>query len=211
MSAPKLYLLSGAALDRRAYCQLLRGDTRVSVALDSNFEAVNVWKSLREKPTHAIVVAAAPELAVRDTLHMFAKLAPDLRVLVISSAFEPDQLRHWAACAFHGYLVKDAEPEELGAAVQALLRGEAYHSPGVAGALEQFRRRDSADRPKLSRRESELLPLLARGLSLRDAALEMTVSYKTADSYRTSLMRKIGVRDRVELSRYAIRGGIIEA
>lgn len=65
--------------------------------------------------------------------------------------------------------------------------------------------------PRLSRRETELLPLLARGLSLRDAAARMAVSYKTADSYRTSLLRKLGVKDRVELARYAIRERIIDA
>ena len=62
----------------------------------------------------------------------------------------------------------------------------------------------------LSQREVELLPLLARGLKLRDAAHKMMVSYKTADSYRTSLLRKLGIRDRVELARYAIRERIID-
>jgi len=54
------------------------------------------------------------------------------------------------------------------------------------------------------------LPLIARGMRLRDAAASMSVSYKTADSYRTSLLRKLGVRDRVELARLAIRERIIE-
>jgi DNA-binding NarL/FixJ family response regulator len=52
--------------------------------------------------------------------------------------------------------------------------------------------------------------LLARGLTLREAASKMTVSYKTADSYRTSLLRKLGLRDRVDLARYAIREHIVE-
>ena len=58
--------------------------------------------------------------------------------------------------------------------------------------------------------ETELLPLLAQGLTLREAAARMAIGYKTADSYRTSLLRKLGVRDRVELARYAIRERIIE-
>jgi len=62
----------------------------------------------------------------------------------------------------------------------------------------------------LSQREIELLPLLARGMTLREAASKMAVSYKTADSYRTSLLRKLGVRGRVELARLAIRERIIE-
>ena len=66
------------------------------------------------------------------------------------------------------------------------------------------------DARRLSRREAELLPLLAGGLTLRDAAFQMAVSYKTADSYRTSLLRKLGVHDRVELARYAIRERIIQ-
>ena len=73
------------------------------------------------------------------------------------------------------------------------------------------RRRDGLNGVPLSPRESELLPLLARGMKLRDSAARMSITYKTADSHRTRLMRKLGVQSRVELARYAIRKHIIDA
>lgn len=72
------------------------------------------------------------------------------------------------------------------------------HAPFVRGAAR------ANGSPRLSRRETELLPLLARSLTLRDAAVQM------ADSYRSNLLRKLGIRDRVELARYAIRQQIIQ-
>jgi DNA-binding NarL/FixJ family response regulator len=61
----------------------------------------------------------------------------------------------------------------------------------------------------LSRRERELLALLGKGATLKEAAAQMQVSYKTADNQKTSLMRKLGIHDRVELARFAIREGLV--
>lgn len=94
--------------------------------------------------------------------------------------------------------------DELVAAAQALL--PALH-PGVPGggarALQKLQ--------SLSPREMELLPLLAAGLTLHAAAKKLGITYKTADSYRSNLLRKLGIRDRIQLARFAIREGIIEA
>jgi DNA-binding NarL/FixJ family response regulator len=94
-------------------------------------------------------------------------------------------------------------------AILAVAGGQGYFPAGIREAFRAGREHKIGE-ARLSKRESELLPLLARGLTLREAAERMTVSYKTADSYRTNLLRKLRVRDRVELARYAIRQGIIE-
>lgn len=204
-----IYLLGHSALDRLAYRRLLSSELNHDISVDSDFTPTSVWLAMRTKPDLVLADADTPRPEVLDAIQLITRLRPEIRILVISAAVEPAQVEPWSALPLSGYVVKDGGIEELRAALAAVLNGRQYFSEGIRGALDR-----GAVRPngvtKLSRREAELLPLLARGHTLRQAASEMSVSYKTADSYRTSLLRKLGVHDRVELARYAIRQRIIE-
>jgi len=202
-------LLGHSALDRAAYRLLLEGELGLEVAVDASFAPVAVWAALRAKPNLVVVDADSPTPEVRDAVQMIPKLCKAARILVIGAAVDPTLVQTWGSCPICGYVVKDGGLDELRAAVNAVLDGHQYYSDGVRGPILKARS-DSSAKPKLSRRETELLPLLARGLTLREAASKMTVSYKTADSYRTSLLRKLGLRDRVDLARYAIRERIVD-
>jgi DNA-binding NarL/FixJ family response regulator len=106
-----------------------------------------------------------------------------------------------------GVFAKTDGPEKFSEAVRTVAAGGTYFSQGV--------RIDSPDSQgngisiaALSQRERDLLPLLAEGLPLREAAIRLGIGYKTADAHRTALFRKLGVRDRVSLVRLAIREGL---
>lgn len=208
MNSPRTYLLSQSQLDRHAYTLLLRLELGLEVTIASDFVPTAVWDALRQKPEIVLVVCDAPSPAALDAVRMIPRLSPEARILVISAAVEPNLLSGWAECKLQGYVVKDGGLPELRNAVEALAVGREFYSAGVRSALTSRQLGNGV--VKLSRRETELLPLIARGMTLRDAARQMTVSYKTAESYRTSLMRKLGVRDRVELARYAIRQRIVD-
>ncbi|TWT43809.1 Oxygen regulatory protein NreC [Phycisphaerae bacterium RAS1] len=199
--------MARSALDRLAYGILLRDSLGLSVAVESGFAPPAVWDAMRRKPDLVLVVADQATSDVIDSVEMIPRLRPDARIVVLSAAVDPASLSVWSDCRLSGYVVKDGGLAELKQAFDAILRGGQYFSEGARPG----RAASATPHRQLSRRESELLPLLARGLTLREAATRMTVSYKTADSYRTSLLRKLGVRDRVELARYAIREKIVEA
>jgi len=204
-----IYLMGLAALDRQAYRQLLKHELNLNVAVESDFTPVAVWTAMRARPDLVLVIADRPAPDVQDAIQMISRLRKQTRILVAGAAVDEHILKDWGRCELHGYVVKDGGLDELRPALAAVLAGREYFSPGVREAIE--RGRDSGSRcALLSPRETELLPLLARGLTLREAASKMAVSYKTADSYRTSLLRKLGVRDRVELARFAIRERIID-
>lgn len=205
----RTYLLGHSLLDRLAYRRLLTAEARTEVSVDSDFSPTAVWAALRTRPDLVIVTADAATSDVIDAVQVIMRLRPECRVLVVSAAIEPARVEAWGLCPLQGYVVKDGGIEELRAAVAAVLAGRTYYSEGVRRALDRGSAR-AHEPQRLSRRETELLPLLARGMTLREAAARMAVSYKTADSYRTSLLRKLGVHDRVELARYAIRAGVIE-
>jgi len=211
-NAPLIGLLGGSAMDRTAYRLLLKHELNVDVAVEADFAPTSVWEAMRVKPNVVIVDADQAFPAALDAVEMIARLYPDTRILILGAGADPVQLDPWSRYRIHGYIVKDAGPDELRKALAALLDDRKYFSEGVR---RPPRRRGSSyaledARPRLSRREAELLPLLARGMTLRDAAQKLAVSYKTADSYRSNILRKLGLRDRVELARYAIRERIVE-
>ncbi len=207
--AARAYLLGHYPLERRAFALLLTEELGVEVALESDFTPTSVWAAVRKNPDLVIVVADRPTTGVLDVVEMIIQLCPDAPLLVISAASEAGQLELWSHCNLGGYLVKSGDAAELRLALDTVRAGRRYYSPPVADAFKHIGTANNG-LAKLSRREAELLPLLARGMTLREAAEVMEVSYKTADSYRTNLLRKVGVHDRVQLTRYAIRKHIIE-
>lgn len=204
-----LCLFAQTELDRAAWKLLLAQELQREVAAEAGFAPVNVWHAMRSSPDLALVFAERPANDVRDAVQMIPRLRRQTKVLVIGGSIEIPHVRAWAQCPLDGYVVKDGGIGELRTAVEAMLTSGSYFSNGIRAELEDARTMHDAKVP-LSRREAELLPLLANGMTLREAAAIMTVSYKTADSYRTSLLRKLGVRDRVELARYAIRERIVD-
>jgi DNA-binding NarL/FixJ family response regulator len=203
----RLCLLGNSALDRLAYRMLLAQQLDQAVIAEADFTPAAVWIALRSKPDVVLLDADVASSEAVDAARMIARLLPTTRIVVIGASVDPVHIEAWGRCTIHGYVVKDGGATELKAALQAAAEKRQYFSEGVRNVV---RKAAPTGRSKLSRREAELLPLLARGLSLREAALKMTISYKTADSYRTSLLRKLGLHDRVELARYAIRERIVE-
>lgn len=206
--SPVVILVGGTELDRRGYALLLDAELGIKVVAACDATAVAIWEAMRHKPGIAIVLADVSISETQQAVQMIPKLNRSTRLLILSENLDPHTLAQWARYDIHAYVLKHGGVPELRAAFDALKRHERFFSNGVKNAIANGRK--LAGRPKLSRRESELLPLLARGLTLREAAARMSVSYKTADTYRTSLLRKLGVRDRVGLARFAIRERIID-
>ncbi len=202
-------LLAERELDRAAYLALLRYECGVDALVGTDFSPTSIWSVVRDGARLFLIDCDMPDSTVIDAVQMIPRLAPDARLVVLSATAGSEQMRAWSRCALHGYVLKTGGVVELRSAVAAQRKGECFFSEGIESLLQQRAR--PAGTVELSRRERELLPLLANGLTLREAAQRMSVSYKTADAYRTSLFRKLGLRDRVELARYAIRTGIIEA
>ncbi len=204
-----LYLLADERLDRQAYRLLLEQQLNWRVAEDSDLTPTRIWSVLRQRPPVAVLVASRYSPRAQDALELIQRICRRTRTLVVCEAADRAAVERWASCPLDGLVPRDEPPEALARALARVVAGKRCISPRVAKALELARRRCDV-MPKLSRRERELLPLLASGMTLREAAERMTVSYKTADSYRTSLLRKVGVRDRVALTRWAIRERIID-
>jgi len=136
----------------------------------------------------------------------------DTRVLVLSASGEHSDVLEAVKAGASGYLVKSASAAELVAAVRRTAAGDAVFTPGLAGlVLGEYRRMAAApagDEPSLTQRETEVLRLVAKGLTARQIADRLTLSHRTVENHVQSTLRKLQLHNRVELARYAIEHGL---
>jgi len=142
------------------------------------------------------------------------RVSPRSRVLVLSASDERADVLDAIKAGALGYLVKSASVAELISAVHATAAGQAVFTPGLAGlVLGEFRRiagtpAEQAMRPALTDRETEVLRLVAKGLSAKQIATRLTLSHRTVENHVQATLRKLQLANRVELTRYAIEQGL---
>lgn len=168
--------------------------------------------------------AARPEVVVLDlqipgpsgvevTTQILAT-DPRARVLILSASGEQADVLAAVKAGATGYLVKSASREELIAAVHRVALGDTVFTPGLAGlVLGEYRRlAEPADddplAPKLTERETEVLRMVAKGLSYKQIAERLVLSHRTVQNHVQNTLRKLQMHNRVELTRYAIEQGL---
>jgi DNA-binding NarL/FixJ family response regulator len=152
------------------------------------------------------------------TIERLVRLDPSPRILVLTMHDDPAYLRSALQAGASGYIVKKAADVELLNAIRVVHRGGTFVNltrPGEAALSREVRHvpRDSpaAGQPRpLSRREAEVLRLLAQGHTNQEAADRLAVSIKTIETHRKRLSDKLGLRSRAELFRFAVESGLLE-
>jgi DNA-binding NarL/FixJ family response regulator len=162
----------------------------------------------------AILDVSMPRLTGLQVARELSRRAPATPALMLSMHANEQYLCEAARAGAAGYVLKSVVDRELVAACRAALEGGDFVCPSAAGP--ELRRRIAAagvgdDNGQLSTRELEVLRLIAEGHSGREIAELLFISEKTVDRHRANIFDKLGMRDRVELTRYAIRTGLIEA
>jgi len=144
---------------------------------------------------------------------------PSARVLILSASGEQDDVLAAVKAGATGYLVKSASREELLAAVRRVAAGDTVFTPGLAGlVLGEFRRlsgggtpeaeSDPAHHPELTERETEVLRMVAKGMSYKQIAERLVLSHRTVQNHVQNTLRKLQLHNRVQLVRYAIEQGL---
>jgi DNA-binding NarL/FixJ family response regulator len=140
---------------------------------------------------------------------------PDVRVLILSMHDNEQYLFEALRAGASGYVLKSVADRDLVEACRATMRGEPFLYPGAVRALmrdfvERARRGEDPPDDPLTPRETEIVKLIAEARTSREIAAELVISEKTVERHRTNILAKLGMRDRVELVRYAIRRGLVE-
>ncbi len=141
---------------------------------------------------------------------------PSARVLILSASGEQSDVLDAVKAGATGYLVKSASREELMSAVRRVAAGDTVFTPGLAGlVLGEYRRlsdpsagSDHPDHPELTDRETEVLKMVAKGMSYKQIAERLVLSHRTVQNHVQNTLRKLQMHNRVELTRYAIEHGL---
>ncbi len=172
-----------------------------------------------------IAPAVAPDVVVLDlqlpdirgveVIHGLLAARSDLRILVLSASGQRADVLEAVKAGAIGYLVKSAGRDEFLSAVARTAVGEAVFTSGLAGlVLGEYRRLAratgpaDAEAPRLTGRETEVLRLVATGLSYRQIAERLTLSHRTVQNHVQNTLGKLQLHNRVELVRYAIENGL---
>ena len=178
-------------------------------------QAVRVAAAVR--PELVVLDLQLPDLPGVEVARRLAASEPPPRVLVLSASGEQEDVLEAIKAGASGYLLKSASKEEFLDAVRRTAEGDAVFTPGLAGlVLGEYRRlaarpapeAASETAPRLTERETEVLRLVAKGLSYKQIAERLVLSHRTVQNHVQNTLNKLQLHNRVELVRYAIEQGL---
>ena len=182
-------------------------DMEVVAEAQDGVEALE--KVISEKPDVAILDVAMPRMTGLQATYEIKRQVPEAQVLILSMHDDERYLFEALRAGAAGYVVKRAADEDLVDAVRATARGEPFLTASAQRVLiGDFLER--GPQPELTPREQEIVKLIAEAYTNKEIAEILHLSEKTVESHRANVLQKLGMRDRVELVRYAIRQGLVE-
>ena len=179
----------------------------VGVAADGR-DAVRQVSQLH--PDVVIADIAMPEMNGIEATRQIRERSPDTQVVILSMHSTPDHLFHALEAGARGYILKENAGGEIVNAVRAVHAGERYLCKKIADVLAEQVARHSGPNPldSLSKREREVLQLVAEGRTSVEIATKLSLSPKTVDSYRSRLMQKLQINDVPGLVKFSIQHGL---
>jgi two-component system, NarL family, response regulator LiaR len=194
----------------RTFLDLQDGIEVVGEAADGE---AGVAEAERLRPDVVLMDLVMPRLDGVGAMRALRRRLPRVRVIVLTSFADDDRLLPAIREGAAGYLLKNAEPQELARAVRAAHAGEALLDPHVAARLvEAIAHRTGAPQPeRLTPREREVLEAIGRGLSNKRIARELGISEKTVKTHVGHVLAKLGVTDRTQAALHAVRSGLVES
>jgi DNA-binding NarL/FixJ family response regulator len=199
---------------------IVRGGLRLLLDRQPDMEVVGeaadgaeaVAAALAHRPDLAILDVSMPTLTGLQAARAIRARAPEVTVLMLSMHDDERYLFEALKAGAAGYVLKQEAGQELVDAARAVVRGESFLTNAAQRSLVRAWMADEATGPRepLSPREQEVLKLIAEAHTNREIGQVLGLSEKTVETHRGNLLRKLGMRDRVELVRYAIRRGLVE-
>jgi DNA-binding NarL/FixJ family response regulator len=216
MSVPltaRVLLADDHAMVRRGLRMIVDAEPDLRVVAEAGDSAEAVELALASKVDLAVLDVSMPGPGGLHAAREIARRQPEVRTLMLSMHDNEEYLFEALTAGASGYVLKSAVDHDLVTACRAALRGESFLYAGAVGALVREhleRRRDEPGRDPLSPRELEVVTLIADGRSGTEIAELLDVSPRTVERHRANILEKLGLRDRVEVTRYAVRRGLIE-
>jgi DNA-binding NarL/FixJ family response regulator len=197
----------------RAYLSHVDDVEVVGEAADGQqaLDRISALESTDDFPDVVLMDLLMPRLDGIEATRELKGRFPALEVVAVTSFLEEQKVRAALEAGATGYLLKDAEADEVAAAIRAAIRGEMHLDPAVARQLAASLRAPTQDAIMLTAREREVLVHVAEGRSNREIAKVLVVSERTARTHVSNILSKLGLASRTQAAMWAVREGLVTA
>jgi len=211
----RILLADDHALVRRGLRMILDAEPDLTVVAEAADGTEAVAAATTGGVDLAVLDIAMPQMTGIQAAREISRSAPDVRILILSMYDNEQYFFEALRAGASGYVLKSVADRDLIEACRAAMRGESFLYPGAVTALirdylERDRRGDRMPDSILTPREEQITKLIAEGNSAKEIADILRISVKTVDRHRANVLQKLGLRDRLDLTRFAIRTGLIE-
>ncbi|MEU7002426.1 response regulator transcription factor [Nonomuraea sp. NPDC046570] len=217
MDSPRtrILLADDHTLVRRGLRLILDAEPDLEVVAEAADGAEAIEAATTTEVDLAILDIAMPRMTGLQAAREISRRASGVRILILSMYDNEQYFFESLKAGASGYVLKSVADRDLLEACRAAMRGEPFLYPGAITALIRDylqRDQDGGRIPDsiLTPREEEIVKLIAEGHSSREIAETLVISVKTVDRHRANILQKLGMRDRLDLARYAIRAGLVE-
>jgi DNA-binding NarL/FixJ family response regulator len=210
----RILLADDHAVVRRGLRLVLDSEPDLEVVAEAGDGAEAVERALSDDVHLAVLDVTMPRMTGIQAAREIARRRPDLRTLILSMHENEQYFFEALKAGASGYVLKSAADRDLVEACRATMRGEPFLYPDAVAALirDHLERAAEGEAPAdvLTPRELEILKLIAEANTSKQIAEMLVISVKTVERHRANILEKLGMRDRVELTRYAIKRGLVE-
>lgn len=212
MSPVRILIADDHEIVRMGMRALLEGHAGWEVCGEANDGKEAVEKAGKLHPDIVIVDVTMPQLNGLESARRILSTSTNVKVLILSMHESEKLVEEALEMGAHGFLLKSDAGRQLIAAVETILKGRRFVSSKLAKAMVSPLPEAASFSPEatLTRREREILQLLAEGRTSKEVALALNISTKTSETHRTNIMQKLNLHSITELTRYAIRNKIVQ-
>lgn len=211
----EIVLAEDHAMVRKGFNLILENEPSIEI-IDEVQDGKAAIKSVQKhKPDVVVMDISMPRLNGLEATRQILKDYPDTKILILTIHTSDKYIARILQCGAAGYVLKKSAPEELIEAVKTVIKGEKYFSSSISSKIidklmnGSLPSDDSANSASLTNREVEILQLISEDYTNKEIAKNLHISIKTVESHRSNIMKKLDLHSPVELTKYAIREGII--
>lgn len=205
----RLYIVEGQVLFAKALCQVFASERNIEIVGDA--QTINEAHVAKARPDVVILDLDGSNTGLFDAIEPTRRAAPNAKICALTMRPAPEIMQRCLSAGAEGYIVKDVTPSELIRAVRLVAAGDTYVDPRVAGGW--LRRRSNATRRtdlnELSARETEVIRLIAEGLSNKEISARLSLSEKTIKNHISRIFSKLNICARTQAAVHAIKLGLL--
>lgn len=215
MKKIKVLLAEDHTIVRKGLCSILESDSNIVVVGEASNGNEALAEAKKINPDIIVLDISMPLLNGLEVAWQLSRILPDIKILFLSMHDSEEMVFKSLEAGAKGYILKKAVPDELIAAIKMLFYGKTYFSPSIEEMIRE--KIEEKGKPMeeltlqqiLTKRQREIIQLVAEGYSSREIAEMLKLSIKTIENHRTNIMNKLKLNNLTDLIKYAISKGII--